>query len=59
MRKLELEKKLAYLEFVNDQLLTELRDADYLLRSIGFPEGLETVKSAARELMEKEEDLEL
>jgi len=55
MQKPELLKKVAYLEFVNDQLLTELRDSDQLLRAIGFPEGLETVKSAARELMEKEE----
>ena len=55
MKKLELEKKVAYLEFVNDQLVSELKYIDRLLCSIGFPEGLETVKMAARELQEMEE----
>lgn len=50
----KLEKRIAYLEFVNDQLTTELRYMDTLLRSIGFPEGLETVKLAARELMDRD-----
>jgi len=54
--KAQLEKKLAYMEFVNDQLVAEIRYVDSLLRSIGFPEGLETVKLAARELMERESD---
>ncbi|SCA62562.1 Uncharacterized protein SCG7086_AB_00240 [Chlamydiales bacterium SCGC AG-110-P3] len=54
--KAQMEKKVAYLEFVNDQLTTELRYVDTLLRSIGFPEGLETVKLAARELMDREHD---
>lgn len=54
--KAQLQKKVAYLEFVNDQLTTELRYVDTLLRSIGFPEGLETVKLAARELMDRELD---
>jgi hypothetical protein len=49
-------KRIAYLEFVNDQLLTELKYVDQLLRSIGFPEGLETVKKAAREIQEMEGD---
>ncbi|MCB1134776.1 MAG: hypothetical protein KDK78_00795 [Chlamydiia bacterium] len=49
-------KRIAYLEFVNDQLLTELKYVDQLLRSIGFPEGLETVKKAAREIQEMEEE---
>lgn len=49
----EMLKKLAYLEFSNDQLMTEIRYVDTLLRSIGFPEGLETVKLAARELKER------
>lgn len=51
-----LTKRVAYLEFVNDQLLTELKYIDHLLRSIGFPEGLETVKKAAREIRELEEE---
>lgn len=47
-------KRIAYLEFVNDQLMTELKYVDKLLRSIGFPEGLETVKKAAKEIQEIE-----
>jgi hypothetical protein len=48
-----LEKKVAYLEFVNDQLLSEIHYIDNLLRLIGFPEGLETIKSAAKEAIEE------
>lgn len=50
-----LEKKLAYMEFVNDQLQSELKYVDHLLKVIGFPEGLETIKSAAEEVIEEEE----
>lgn len=49
-----LEKKIAYLEFVNDQLVSEIHYVDRLLRLIGFPEGLETIKSAAQEVIEEE-----
>lgn len=49
-RKEELIKRIAYLEFVNDQLQTELRYVDHLLKSIGFPRGLDTVKVAAAEM---------
>ncbi|MBS0655302.1 MAG: hypothetical protein JSR46_05975 [Verrucomicrobia bacterium] len=47
-------EKLAYLEFVNDQLSAELHYVDKLLRSVGFTDGLVTVKSAAKELYEEE-----
>lgn len=47
-------KKLAYLESANDQLSTELSYVDTLLRSIGFTDGLATVKTAAKELYEQE-----
>lgn len=50
-----LEKKIAHLEFVNDQLLSEIHYIDHLLRLIGFPGGLETIKSAAKEALEEEE----
>jgi len=43
-------QKIAYLEFVNDQLSTELSYVDRLLRAVGFTEGLTTVKQAAQEL---------
>lgn len=48
------QQRIAYLEFVNDQLLSEIKYVDHLLRLIGFPDGLETVKVAAREVIEKE-----
>ena len=52
----ELVRRVAYLEFANDQLQTELDYVDQLLRTIGFPEGLETIKTAARELLNQEND---
>lgn len=51
-------EKLAYLEFVNDQLSTELHYVDKLLRSVGFTDGLATVKTAAKELYEQEHEAE-
>jgi hypothetical protein len=48
------EKKIAYLEFVNDQLTSEIHYVDKLLRLIGFPEGLETIKNAAEEVIDDE-----
>lgn len=56
MENKSLEKKLAYMEFVNDQLVSELRYVDNLLRVIGFPDGLDTIKSAAEEVIEEEEE---
>ena len=53
MTKAQLIKKIAYLEFVNDQLETELTYVDGLLKSIGFPEGLVSVKSVAHEILEE------
>jgi len=47
-------RKVAHLEFVNDQLTTELQYVDKLLRAVGFSEGLATVKTAAQELYEEE-----
>ncbi|MCH9609668.1 MAG: hypothetical protein S4CHLAM45_00570 [Chlamydiales bacterium] len=48
------EQKIAYLEFVNDQLTSEIQYVDRLLKIIGFPEGLETIKDAAQEVIEEE-----
>jgi hypothetical protein len=48
-------EKIAYLEFVNDQLTTELQYVDKLLKSVGFANGLVTVKQAAQELYEDEQ----
>lgn len=54
MTKDELLKKISELESVNDQLQTELRYLDYLLKEIGFIEGLKTLKFAAKEMIEED-----
>lgn len=54
MNETELRKRVAYLEFVNDQLVSEIRYVDELLRLVGFTNGLETVKIAAREMVEED-----
>ncbi|MBT3394682.1 MAG: hypothetical protein HN411_06220 [Waddliaceae bacterium] len=46
--------RIAHLESVNDQLLTELSYIDTQLKLVGFPEGLETVKVAAAEIIEEQ-----
>jgi hypothetical protein len=56
MKKAELLKKVAYLESLNDHLLTELGYVDHLMRLVGFAGGLETVKLTARELYEAEKE---
>jgi hypothetical protein len=55
MKKAQLEKKIAYLEFVHDQLETELTYVDTLLKSVGFPRGLASAKEVALELLENNE----
>lgn len=58
MTKKDLIKKVAYLESLNDHLLTELGYIDRLMRLVGFAGGIETVKVTAQELYETErEDL--
>ncbi|MCE5294155.1 MAG: hypothetical protein LLF94_06025 [Chlamydiales bacterium] len=47
-------ERIAYLEFENDQLSSELHYVDKLLRAVGFTDGLSTVKMAAKELFEEE-----
>lgn len=56
MKQEELVKRLAELEFANDQLVSELGYLDALMRSIGFSDGLATVKATARELLERDEE---
>lgn len=58
MKKLDLIKKIAYLEFVHDQLETEISEVDRLLKSVGFPRGLESAKEVALELLESDRELE-
>ena len=47
-------KRISELESLNDQLASELRFLDDLLRKVGFDQGLTTLKSAAEELIEHE-----
>jgi hypothetical protein len=47
-------ERIANLEFQNDQLTAELQYVDQLLRSVGFSDGLTSVKAAAQELSEYE-----
>lgn len=54
MNQKNLEKKIASLEFANDQLLSELTHIDQLLKLIGFPEGLSTIKAAAQHILEED-----
>lgn len=53
MNKKDLFKKLALLETVQDQLLTELGAIDHLMRLIGFSDGLRTVKATAAEIYQR------
>lgn len=55
----EMMRRIARLEFEHDQLLAEICYIDGLLRRVGFSEGLETVKWAAKDLVEEPVDEEL
>ncbi len=62
MTKAQLQKKVALLESINDQLLTEVGYVDQLMRLVGFAGGLKTVKETAQEIIDKgylEEDQDL
>jgi len=58
MTKEQMLKKISELESINDQLQTEIRYLDQLLRGIGFEEGLKTLKFAAQELVEQDRQVE-
>lgn len=47
----DLEKSIHYYSQVNAQIIQELIEADQLLRKVGFENGLETVKEAARAII--------
>lgn len=57
MNKTQLQKKIAYLEFIHDQLESEFTYLNHILKSVGFPRGIASVKEVAVDLLE-EEDLE-
>ena len=54
MTKAQLLKKIAHLEFVNDQLDAEVLYVDHLMRLVGFAHGLETIKQTACEIIKQE-----
>ena len=54
MEELKIEDRIAYLEQVNVTLLMELLLIHELLISVGFDEGIETVKLAAQEILDDE-----
>jgi hypothetical protein len=58
MTKAQLLKKIARLEFINDQLDAEVQYVDQLMRMVGFAYGLETIKQTAREIIKEEHRLE-
>lgn len=53
MIKLKLEKKIALLESINDQLSTEINYLDQLMRCVGFSHGLTTIKATAQEIIKR------
>jgi hypothetical protein len=56
MSREQLHKKISYLESVNDHLMTELGYMNELLKRNGFPEGLESLKKVAREMLADGDD---
>jgi hypothetical protein len=54
MNKTQLKQKIYRLEFIHDQLESELWYMDKLLKSVGFPHGLISMKEIALELLQNE-----
>lgn len=52
MTKVQLLKKIANLESLNDQLVTEVTYVDHLMRLVGFSEGINGIKATAEEIIE-------
>jgi len=55
MNKSQLDKRISRLETVHDQLESEIQYIDKLLKSIGFPHGIESAKQVALEILENQE----
>jgi hypothetical protein len=53
MTKAQLLKKIAQLEFINDQLDAEVQYVDQLMKMVGFAYGLETIKQSAQEIIKE------
>lgn len=52
----KMQRKLAKLESICDQLQSEMKYLDQLLVEVGFEEGLKTLKAAAIELIDKKKN---
>lgn len=48
----QLLKRIASLEFEEDQLRSELSYTDQLLRAVGFPQGLYSIKEIAQDMLD-------
>ena len=51
-----LRKRVSELESLNDQLQSEIRYLDDLLKEVGFEEGLKTLKEAAQEMIDQDKN---
>lgn len=54
----DLIQKIAQLESANDQLVAEFEFLNTITKKLGFQEGLKTLKEAARELLEEQQNQE-
>lgn len=59
MKQRDLQKKIAKLETINDQLSAELNYLEHLARALGFADGLKTLKAAAQEMLESDHKKEV
>lgn len=51
MESMNLEEKLVELEFINGELIAEYNEIDQVLRAVGFPQGMASLKDVAGDLM--------
>lgn len=51
----QIEQEIAWLESVNDHLQTDLDFIDTILKKSGFPEGIDSIKTAALEMIDDQE----
>ena len=51
MESVNLEEKLAALEFMHAELVANYKEIDQVLRAVGFPHGMASLKDVAGDLM--------
>jgi hypothetical protein len=56
MTREEMLRRISELESLNDQLASELRYLDRLLKQVGFEDGLRTLKIAAEEMIDRDDE---